>query len=608
MFREKASKRNSVFKLAVCILVCIAAVFALSVSRPVKTKADVATDTISIRVGYLGMELSEYVEVATYHWSELMGMLPLNSQAYSYFQRNYDGVNYKAILDCANGFSISEILDISHIYVGDIYNIMFYVQDAQGIWTSFDYWSLFGERYYYPNIPSHRKIIYGTREVTTEKPVMETVPVTQMMPVTEQKEVITEDPVLDDEGNQVFNEDGTPKMEQNVTYEEVPVYNEDGTQKMEEVPVYNADGSPMTEEVPVYNEDGTPKMEVVTETKTDYSKILGYTFDEAYNFAVPVEPMLAIEDNWKSFNQDFENIYEDFQNMTTAHRFRLLFGQTSPTESLTHESASYVSALYITLSGMPSYGDITEGDKYGSNTVELEVSDLYNQDMTNSLSQYLNVDSTNENVIRIDRIATIGSDLYSDVSRVIVYYSVTGDGTASFSVGLGANGERKDYSSQANIVVENGQASFHNGPVNEEKPKDDNPPVLPGGEDPDNITPSGSQNTDSNRKDPDVINDVGKEVSTPEQAQILNGAYLLSDDITPLLSGNVTVVPEAKPDQNITQVRIEDNTKEKQEMKKIILLLTGGGVILLCVLGGLYEFFSFKYRLHKKLRYRGAEE
>lgn len=610
MNRLLKKKKNRAVRVLVTAIILFAAAMSLTLSRPVKTKADMATDTLEILVGYSGMQTNEYVSVATYHWAELLDRCRLDSQAYSYFQRKLDGINYNAIVDCANGFYISDILNISNVYIGDIYNIMFYVRDAQGIWTAFDYYSLFGARYYYPNLASHRHVHYRTYEDVEQREVYETVPVTELVDVYETKEIVETVPVLDEEGKPVLDEEGNPKTEEKITYEQVPVYNEDGTIKQEEVPVYNADGSVKTEQVPVYNADGTIKTEPVTVTKTDYSTITGYTFEEAERFGVPVAPMLAIEDNWKTFNQDFDNIYEDFYNMTTSHRFRLLFGQINPTESLTRESANYVSALYITLAGMPVYGDITEGGKYGSNTVELEVSSVYNQNMTNQLSQFLDVDSTNEGVIRIDRIETISSDLYSDMARVIVYYSIVGDGQASFAVGVGENGEKKNYSNQANIVVKDGKAEFVNGPIVPEEETGTTPETDPQGgkkDSEESLFPARDTGTEKqvNAEGAAPMNQ-GNAIHMVDDVTAIKGIYLLSEDVGKELTGAATVEQDVKPGQEITQVRVEDNSKEKQELQKKILLFTGAGVILLCILGGVFEILSFRIRLGK--RFIKAEE
>jgi hypothetical protein len=64
--------------------------------------------------------------------------------------------------------------------------------------------------------------------------------------------------------------------------------------------------------------------------------------------AVQVETMMALEDNWE---WDAEG--PNFSNPGTGSRFRLLFGQRKPDESLTGASAKYVHAVYCTFSGKP---------------------------------------------------------------------------------------------------------------------------------------------------------------------------------------------------------------------------------------------------------------
>lgn len=48
---------------------------------------------------------------------------------------------------------------------------------------------------------------------------------------------------------------------------------------------------------------------------------------DAWDYAVEVEPMLALEDSWVAYDVGTENVRPNFNSMTTGNRFRLLFGQ-----------------------------------------------------------------------------------------------------------------------------------------------------------------------------------------------------------------------------------------------------------------------------------------
>ena len=87
-------KRKMSFLVAglLCLSLCLGA-----------EAAGTVTDTLTVRVGYYGMEQDRYVEVATYHWSELYDALPLHYEAYSFFRSTDDGT-YNTVIDSAYGF------------------------------------------------------------------------------------------------------------------------------------------------------------------------------------------------------------------------------------------------------------------------------------------------------------------------------------------------------------------------------------------------------------------------------------------------------------------------------------------------------------------------
>ena len=46
----------------------------------------IATDTLTVKVGYYGMESSQYVEAGTYHWTELQENLTMYYEACTFFR------------------------------------------------------------------------------------------------------------------------------------------------------------------------------------------------------------------------------------------------------------------------------------------------------------------------------------------------------------------------------------------------------------------------------------------------------------------------------------------------------------------------------------------
>lgn len=502
-------------------------------SVPLSVRADSVTDTLSVCVGYYGMDLSDYVTVNTYHWSELEQALPIYEEAYSYYSKGTFDNEYTAVVVAAHGFLVSDLLSYSNIYYGDIYNILFYVVDAQGIWTAFDRDSLFKNRYYFNDLAGHRTIIYGTKQ------------------------------------QQVQQGDET-----------------------------------VIEEVP------------------DYTKIKGYTFEQAWDDCKTVEPMLSLEDNWVSFSEEFEHIGPDFSYMSTGGRFRLLFGQTDPTESMTRESAKYVSRVYVTLNGAPSIGQMPEeiDGSLGSHEVTLTITDVYNKDMRDTLSEYLNLDSTNEDVLRIDNIRIEATE-YSDVANVIVSYSIIGEGEASLTASVGSL-ELKDAGgttlSQLTTVQTGGSGSGEEGgqeggtsdPTNSDKPSSDGQQNTSGQDqagnddsnDSGNLTEhSASADPAEENKPEETVNLNGEEPETQELANVVDQAmaYALTGDVLQQLAMlNETVPSETKADQNITEVKVDD-----PKTNEMYLILIGWGMLGVIVIGGITGYTSYRIRLKKSFRY-----
>ena len=120
------------------------------------------TDTLTVKVGYFGMETEQYAEVGTYHWSELSQNLPIVENAYSFFRSGTDGV-YRTVIDSARGFSISDLMDYVNINIQDIQSIQFYTKDQEiGYFTSFTNAELFETpRYYFNDLSSHIEPVYN---------------------------------------------------------------------------------------------------------------------------------------------------------------------------------------------------------------------------------------------------------------------------------------------------------------------------------------------------------------------------------------------------------------------------------------------------------------
>jgi len=518
-----------------------------------------ATDWIGVKVGYATMSLDEYIEAGDWHISDIEALLPVYEEAYSFFQSpgsdGYDqvtGETYKAIVDSAHGFYLSDLLNLARIYPGDIYNLKFYTDDVKGIRSAFDYSSLFATRYYFENLPSHRRIIY--------------------------------DPILN-------------------------------------------------------------------------TIITGYDFSEAWNYAKAVSPMMAIEDNWVYFTQDSENAEPDFTIQSTASRFRLLFGQTTPLESLTGKSDYQVRWVYVTLYGSPEIGEMPELDgELGSHTVEMTIS-AYNEDIRDALEDYMQLYSSDDTVLVIDHFDVIASDLYSDQARVIIYYDIIGEGEASISAGFGKNAGPSDTvqvtktvdsrpaETQRQEPEEESASQGEEESAGEEGGEEDPSGASPGDEPASEPSSEGAGDTPEKETDAEqeqeTENDIpvetarheeesiaeaeqpgetdaaevpdehqNEEIDVPdsidvEEVNIAEGkmiGYLLSRDIADMLNDQEAAAapkPEAVIDREIDQVMVNDNSEQEENRRKKILIFTGLACLLVCIAGGCAEAVSFRLRLRR---------
>ncbi|MGN0968740.1 MAG: Ig-like domain-containing protein [Oscillospiraceae bacterium] len=123
----------------------------------ISASADSVTDTISIYVGYYGWSEDEYVEKATYHWTELAdwcgGVLDTHEEIYSYYSGS------RTYLVAARGFYIRDLLSYAGIDVGSVARIDFFTKDHNnGAYRSFTAYSLLEmPRYYFPNLAANEE-------------------------------------------------------------------------------------------------------------------------------------------------------------------------------------------------------------------------------------------------------------------------------------------------------------------------------------------------------------------------------------------------------------------------------------------------------------------
>jgi hypothetical protein len=119
--------------------------------------ADSVTDTVSVYVGYFGWTDDQYVEKATYHWSDLDdqfgGSLNTKTAVYSYYSGK------RTYLAAARGFTVRDLLEHAGIDMSSISRIDFFTKDQTvGPYRSFTKYSLLDvPRYYFPNLAAEEE-------------------------------------------------------------------------------------------------------------------------------------------------------------------------------------------------------------------------------------------------------------------------------------------------------------------------------------------------------------------------------------------------------------------------------------------------------------------
>lgn len=232
---------------------------------------------------------------------------------------------------------------------------------------------------------------------------------------------------------------------------------------------------------------------------------------DAWDYAVEVEPMLALEDSRVTYDVGTENVYPNFTNMGTGNRFRLLFGQTQPTESRTNQSAKYTRTVYVTLKGTPKVVQEPQelDGTIGSHTAQLTLA-VSDPSLLEHLQQLLTFTSSDGSVLTIDGWTVTPDARYSDLVTVTIHYSVLQSGSAAI------NGNIDGLSLSASPQVK--------APDTPETPGDSG---SSGGTD--TPAPGDPGQSDTSRENPDPNRDsTGSDSAPAEQVDDMTLALLLT--------------------------------------------------------------------------------
>ena len=172
MQQQNKGNEHLLLHRAGAVISCVLISLCIMLSAAGDTDAETVTDTLAIKIGYWGMDESDYVTKAEFHWTELQAMYgdadDLPEIPYTYFQGKEDG-SYKIVVASAKGVLLEDVLNYAGVNISDVKNISFYTNDySAGAFVSFTPYQLLEEpRYYYDNLAAHINNEYNDLGVLT---------------------------------------------------------------------------------------------------------------------------------------------------------------------------------------------------------------------------------------------------------------------------------------------------------------------------------------------------------------------------------------------------------------------------------------------------------
>ncbi|MGI6257047.1 MAG: hypothetical protein ACOYJU_03165 [Anaerovoracaceae bacterium] len=334
----------------------------------------------------------------------------------------------------------------------------------------------------------------------------------------------------------------------------------------------------------------------------DHGNFTGVQLDErVWDNKVIVEPMLAFEDSWDGYELGQEHTAPNYESMTTGNRFRLLFGQTHPTESRTSQTAKYVHTLYISYRGVPRIVNTPseiggEVGKMGKTSFSVAAADSA---MIQSMIQSMTWSSSDESVLHIENVTMKQNSSYDDVVDVEISYKVLKEGNASIQGSYGG----MEAGGESVTVAATGGTGPGAGDVNNPDPGTPGPPGT-GGESGQGGNPSNEEATINTLVGKIQQNDPGK---TPEGIENKEKAsdqkendgkqeqnakakrvYLLDKEVASLLNAPPKEAPKEETKKEAIRVHVADPVNEP------LLIGTAG---ILAMVGIVGERISFRRKI-----------
>lgn len=165
----------------------------------------------------------------------------------------------------------------------------------------------------------------------------------------------------------------------------------------------------------------------------DSGKIVCDT-DEAWKGARKVQPMMALEENWTWYEIGTEDA-TGTDNLGTANRFRLNFGQADPMEKRTFNSAKMVHTIYVMFSGTPQLtsGESNIKGKVGSSHQLKVTAAAADEALEGAVEGNVTWSSSDTSVVDVDEN---GNLTYKKKGEATVY-ATSGGTTIEFHITVG---------------------------------------------------------------------------------------------------------------------------------------------------------------------------
>jgi hypothetical protein len=148
--------------------------------------------------------------------------------------------------------------------------------------------------------------------------------------------------------------------------------------------------------------------------------------EDATSIAEPVDTIIAYADDWNRVIQGAE-FGSDYENLSTATRFRLIFGQVDASTRTASRSAKWIHEIDVQLGGSPTItvsADSANLDMKVGSTKKLEVSVKNADDAIQTDKSQIQWSSDNEDAVTVDSDGNI---------------TVTGEGTAHITASYGGS-------------------------------------------------------------------------------------------------------------------------------------------------------------------------